>query len=119
MPTITGPLKIIAYPHATALDAVITLTDSSAGTPADTLAAQLAATAAVAVTDNSGGTPATTIAVIGATYAQAEVANAVASLAARVVEAPTKAGVDAQLAIIRNSIASLARAVNRLAARIQ
>jgi hypothetical protein len=37
-----------------------------------------------ALTDNSGGTPADTIAVIGATYDQAEVANAVASLAAKI-----------------------------------
>lgn len=36
------------------------------------------------LTDNSGGTAADTIAVIGATYAQAEVQNAVASLAAKV-----------------------------------
>lgn len=38
----------------------------------------------VALTDNSGGTAADTIAVISATYAQAEVANAIASLAAKV-----------------------------------
>lgn len=37
-----------------------------------------------ALTDSSGGTPATTIAAIGATYTQAEVANAVASLAAKI-----------------------------------
>jgi len=36
------------------------------------------------ITDNSGGTASTTIAVIGATYDQAEVANAVASLAAQI-----------------------------------
>jgi len=36
------------------------------------------------LTDSSGGTPADTIAVIGATYDQAEVANAVASLAAKI-----------------------------------
>lgn len=36
------------------------------------------------LTDNSGGTPADTIAAIGGTYSQAEVANAVASLAAKV-----------------------------------
>lgn len=40
--------------------------------------------AVAALTDNSGGTVADTIAGIGATYAQAEVANAVASLAAKV-----------------------------------
>ena len=42
-----------------------------------------AATAA-ALTDNSGGTASSTIAAIGATYDQAEVRNAVASLAAEV-----------------------------------
>jgi hypothetical protein len=36
------------------------------------------------LTDSSGGTASTTLAVIGATYAQAEVANAVASLAAKI-----------------------------------
>lgn len=36
------------------------------------------------LTDNSGGTAADTIAAIGATYDQAEVANAIASLAAKV-----------------------------------
>lgn len=40
----------------------------------------------VDLTDNSGGTAADTIAVIGATYDQAEVANAVASLAAKITE---------------------------------
>lgn len=39
-----------------------------------------------ALTDNSGGTAADTIAAIGATYDQAEVRNAVASLAAKVNE---------------------------------
>jgi len=37
-----------------------------------------------ALTDSSGGTPADTIAAIGGTYSQAEVRNAVASLAAKV-----------------------------------
>jgi hypothetical protein len=37
-----------------------------------------------ALTDNSGGTASETIAVIGATYDQAEVRNAVASLAAKI-----------------------------------
>lgn len=49
-----------------------------------------------ALTDNSGGTASDTIAVIGATYAQAEVANAVASLAAKITslqEALDTAGV--------------------------
>lgn len=36
------------------------------------------------LTDNSGGTAADTIAVIGATYSQTEVANAIASLAAKI-----------------------------------
>ena len=36
------------------------------------------------LTDSSGGTASTTIAAIGGTYAQAEVANAVASLAAKI-----------------------------------
>lgn len=40
-----------------------------------------AAATAVALTDSSGGTASQTIAVIGATYDQAEVRNAVASLA--------------------------------------
>lgn len=43
--------------------------------------AGLAALTSTALTDNSGGTAAATIAVVGATYDQAEVANAVASLA--------------------------------------
>jgi hypothetical protein len=38
------------------------------------------------LTDNSGGTAADTIAAIGATYSQAEVQNAVASLAAKIEE---------------------------------
>ena len=38
------------------------------------------------LTDNSGGTAADTIAAIGGTYSQAEVANAIASLAAKVNE---------------------------------
>lgn len=40
--------------------------------------------ALTSLTDSSGGTASDTIAVIGGTYAQAEVANAVASLAAKV-----------------------------------
>lgn len=36
------------------------------------------------LTDNSGGTASSTIAAIGGTYSQSEVANAVASLAAKV-----------------------------------
>lgn len=60
MPTQTGPLTIVPAPGASALADVVTLTD------------------------NSGGTAAATIAVIGATYAQAEVRNAVASLAAAI-----------------------------------
>lgn len=42
--------------------------------------------AIVDLTDNSGGTAADTIAVIGATYSQTEVANAIASLAAKINE---------------------------------
>ena len=38
------------------------------------------------LTDNSGGTDSNTIAAIGATYDQAEVRNAIASLAAKVNE---------------------------------
>lgn len=38
------------------------------------------------VTDNSGGTAGTTIAVIGAEYVQADVANAIASLAAQIAK---------------------------------
>lgn len=42
------------------------------------------AAAVTSLTDNSGGTAADTIAAIGATYSQAEVRNAVASLSAKV-----------------------------------
>lgn len=45
-----------------------------------------ATTAIVDLTDNSGGTASDTIAAIGATYTQAEVQNAVASLAAKIAE---------------------------------
>lgn len=38
------------------------------------------------LTDNSGGTDSDTIAVIGGTYSQSEVANAIASLAAKINE---------------------------------
>ena len=84
MPTITGPLRIIPAPDAAAYPAVALLVDSSAGTPANTLAAQAASVAGV---DGTGS------------------------------NAASKAAVDAQLVIIRNSIASLARAVNALSAR--
>lgn len=40
--------------------------------------------AIVALTDNSGGTASNTIAAIGGTYSQAEVRNALASLAAKI-----------------------------------
>ena len=50
------------------------------------------AAATASLTDNSGGTAADTIAVIGGTYAQAEVANAVASLAAKVNDIKTELG---------------------------
>lgn len=43
-------------------------------------------TAVVDLTDNSGGTSADTIAAIGGTYSQSEVANAIASLAAKINE---------------------------------
>lgn len=43
-------------------------------------------TAITDLTDNSGGTGSDTIAAIGGTYSQAEVANAIASLAAKVNE---------------------------------
>ena len=43
-------------------------------------------TAIVSLTDSSGGTGTDTIAAIGATYDQAEVRNAVASLAAKTEE---------------------------------
>jgi|GEM_PF-3061235 len=42
--------------------------------------------AVTGLTDNSGGTASDTIAAIGATYDQAEVRNAVASLAAKIEE---------------------------------
>ena len=44
----------------------------------------VAGTAVPSLTDNSGGTTADTIAVIGATYNQAEVRNAIASLTAKI-----------------------------------
>ena len=40
--------------------------------------------AITSLTDNSGGTASNTIAAIGATYSQAEVQNAIASLAAKI-----------------------------------
>lgn len=40
--------------------------------------------AIVSLTDNSGGTAADTIAAIGGTYSQTEVRNAIASLAAKI-----------------------------------
>lgn len=43
-------------------------------------------TAIVDLTDNSGGTGSDTIAVIGASYSQSEVANAIASLADKITE---------------------------------
>ena len=43
-------------------------------------------TAIVDLTDNSGGTGTDTIAVIGATYSQTEVANAIASLSDKITE---------------------------------
>jgi len=55
------------------------------------MGAGLALGAIVNLTDNSGGTASDTIAVIGATYDQAEVRNAVASLAAKVNEVITNA----------------------------
>ena len=60
MPTLTGPLNIVAAPNEAALAAVPTLTD------------------------NSGGAASGTIAAIGAAYDQDEVRNAVASLAAAI-----------------------------------
>jgi len=45
---------------------------------------QVNQTTITSLTDSSGGTASDTIAVIGATYDQAEVRNAVASLAAKV-----------------------------------
>jgi hypothetical protein len=49
-------------------------------------------TAITQLTDNSGGTASDTIAAIGATYSQTEVANAVASLAAKIDEILTALG---------------------------
>ena len=46
-------------------------------------------TAIVQLTDNSGGTGADTIAVIGASYSQSEVANAIASLSDKITELNT------------------------------
>ena len=48
------------------------------------------AAATASLTDNSGGTASDTIAAIGATYDQAEVRNAVASLAAKVNDIKTE-----------------------------
>ena len=56
--------------------------DALAGDPLDGSASKAAPT--TSLTDNSGGTAADTIAAIGGTYSQAEVANAVASLATKV-----------------------------------
>lgn len=72
--------------------AVGTTTGSKIGTGATqklgffgaTPVVQPAAAGQVALTDSSGGTASDTIAAIGATYTQAEVRNAVASLAAKV-----------------------------------
>jgi hypothetical protein len=55
------------------------------GITAPILPASGTQTAAITdLTDNSGGTAADTIAAIGATYDQDEVANAIASLAAKI-----------------------------------
>lgn len=54
------------------------------------------------LTDSSGGTPSTTIAAIGATYDQAEVRNAVASLNAQLVK------IKADVATVRTQLVALA-----------
>ncbi len=58
-----------------------------------------------ALTDSSGGTPATTIAAIGGTYSQAEVANAIASLAAQLAKVKT------DLAAARSAVVSILSAL--------
>lgn len=68
--------------------------DALAGDPLDGDASKAAPT--TSLTDNSGGTAADIIAAIGGSYSQAEVANAVASLSAK-VNAVIKALEDANL----------------------
>lgn len=68
--------------------------------------ADTAALTAQTLTDNSGGSASDTIAAIGATYDQAEVANAIASLAdeinkLRADNAAQKTAIDAALTLIR------------------
>jgi hypothetical protein len=89
----------------TQASSIVGLTDNSGGTADDIIAV---VTPPSALTDNTGGTASTTLAVIGATYNQAEVRNAVASLAARQAENR------AALVNIQDNIADLAAKVNGL-----
>lgn len=59
------------------------MTDSRLGRSSIGVQPHLRGGAITSITDSSGGTASNTIAVIGATYDQAEVRNAVASLAAK------------------------------------
>lgn len=71
-----GTLAVGDFVVAGTQTAIGTAVASANGTPVKKAAAVL--------TDNSGGTAADTIAAIGGTYSQTEVANAIASLAAKV-----------------------------------
>ncbi|MEC5291586.1 MULTISPECIES: hypothetical protein [unclassified Aurantimonas] len=78
----TGALIAVAFGASN-----ITLTNNSGETwpaGASLIAGLEQSDTVTALTDNSGGAASDTIAVIGATYVQAEVRNAVASLAAKV-----------------------------------
>lgn len=66
--------------------------------------------AVAALTDNSAGTPSTTLAAIS---------NALTGVDGVGSNAAPLAGVNTQLGVIRNAIASLAAQVNALAARVQ
>lgn len=83
------------------------LTDSTGGVASSTLAA---ATNTDALTDSSGGTPSTTIAAIGASYVQATMANAIATLAAELAKQRTLN------TVLINAVASLAAKVNSIQA---
>lgn len=89
-------MMAVGVPAETAkvIDEVVTTASGGAVAWADVTGTQAGVEAAVAaktsiaalanLTDNSGGTASGTIAVVGATYSQTEVANAIASLAAKI-----------------------------------
>jgi len=112
-----APDAHIPDPAAAAAVTQDTLTDSSGGAAATTLPAAGAATTAT-LTDSSGGTAADTVAAIGGTYAQGEVANAVATFAreqaacaadiasVRAEDAVNTASIAAQMAKVKTDIAA-------------